>query len=348
VGDAVREANVRPTERRGPVRATFDARGFRVNPYLAPGDRPEVLMLGGVSFGYGAALSDEETLPAVLTRIGRVGVYNGGLFHEDDLTVRRLDQILAGLPERPRAVLFLLVEHERPTLPGGRERGGALAAAYPALAPAVARAQGVRRELREADRLVRRWWAFSPLDVMTGRVFRRLSDDRVLPNEYARGTRTLTLPDGRPMVLRRYELAPTEEGRSPSDAPPVADYLAFWRDTLAARGLATHALLVPSRYTVYGPLLEDRAAQRSAVRRVGAYLDRLAEELHARGVPTVNAHPLFRAVAEDELRTGELSFYREDNHWTPRGVERVARVVADSLAAWDAPPASDGRASGAK
>lgn len=343
VGDAVREANAPQTERRAPMRVTVDARGFRANPRLAATDPPDVLLLGGASFGYGAALSDDETLPAVLTRLGPARVYNGGLYHEDDLTVQRLDGLLAALPDRPRAVLFLVVEHEElSSPPAGRGWAAALARAYPAAAPAVVRARRVHGELREVGRRAARWWAFSPLEVMTARLFRRLSDDRVLPNEYARGTRTLTLPDGRPMILRRYELEPVEQGRSPDDAPPAADYLARWRDSLAARGMATHVLLVPSRYTVYGPWLEPRGAQRSAVLRVGAYLDSLATELRDRGIPTVNALPLFRDVAGDELRTGALSFYREDNHWTARGVERVARVVADSLGTWDAAPADAG------
>ena len=343
VGDAVREANAPQTERRPPMRLTVDARGFRANPFLSASDPPDVLLLGGASFGYGAALSDDETLPAVLTRLGRVRVYNGGLYHDDDLTLRRPDALLAGLSARPRAVLFLVVEHERPTLPPpGRGRMAALTAAYPAAAPAIGHVRRVQGELRELGRRVARWWGFSPLDVMTARLFRGLSDDRVLPNEYARGTRTLALPDGRPMILRRYELEPVEQGRSPADAPPVADYLAWWRDSLAVRGMATRVLLVPSRYTVYGPWLEPRGAQRSAVLRVGGYLDRVAAELRARGIPAVNALPLFREAAEGELRTGALSFYREDNHWTARGVERVARVVDDSLAAWDAAPRGAG------
>jgi hypothetical protein len=46
----------------------------------------------------------------------------------------------------------------------------------------------------------------------------------------------------------------------------------------------------------------------------------------------VNGADLFFSSAEEELRTGRLSFYREDNHWNPTGVERTARIVIDALA----------------
>jgi hypothetical protein len=199
----------------------------------------------------------------------------------------------------------------------------------------VARAQTARRAVGAAHRRVTRWWAFSPLDMVSTRLFRRLGDDRVLPNEYARGTRTLALPDGRAMIIRRYELQPALDGRSPADAPPMADDVARWRDSLAARGIATRVLLIPSRYTVYGSRLEEHG-RRAAPRSVAAYVDQVADELRARGIPTLNALALFRDVAADELRTGALSFYREDNHWNARGVTRVAEVLADSLAVWDA------------
>jgi len=155
----------------------------------------------------------------------------------------------------------------------------------------------------------------------------------VLPNEYARGSRTLTLPDGRPMYIRRYELGPIERERSPADVPKVAAYLTWWRDSLAARGIATHVLLVPSRYTVYGPLLEREPERLAGIGRVAAYIDSLDAALRAQGIGTINAHTIFRKRAAEELRTGALSFYREDNHWNPGGVDLVARAVADSLAA---------------
>ena len=346
VGDAALEANRRPTERHPPLQVSFDERGFRRNPRLAPGVRPDLLLLGGASFGYGAGLSDDATFAAALDRAAGRGVYNGALFHEDERSMDRVDRLLGELPGRPRTALLVVLEHETPLPAPGVGRATRLARAYPQLAPAVWRLKAARREVEAARRWAERWWALSPLDVVATRLFRRLGDDRLLPNEHARTTRTLALPDGRPMIFRGYELHPARAGRSAADAPAMAAGIARWKQQLAARGVETRVLLLPSRYSVYGALLEE-PAERAAPSRVAAYIDGVAAELRGQGIPAVNALALFREVAPAELRSGTLSFYREDNHWNPRGVERVARAVADSLAVWDAarPGGDDGLAS---
>lgn len=57
----------------------------------------------------------------------------------------------------------------------------------------------------------------------------------------------------------------------------------------------------------------------------------LEDQLRAAGVPTINGLTVFRNSAEQDLQSGQLPFYREDNHWTAAGVERMARVLADTL-----------------
>jgi hypothetical protein len=347
VGDAVAEVNGRQTEYRPPVRFSTDGLGFRRNPYVTPDEPYEVLQLGGASFGFGGALSDEETLPAAITRASGLRVYNGGMWPQDRLSPGLLDHLLARLAGRPRAALFLVVEHEQLQVPQARGRTrDAIVRAFPPLAPAARVASDLTAAAFEAMRRWDRWVEYSPIQIASEKLSRLLSNDRVLPNEYARGTRTLTLPDGRPMYIRRYELGPIARERSPADVPGAAEYLTWWRDSLAARGIVTHVLLVPSRYTVYGPLLEREPERLAAIGRVAAYIDSLDATLRARGIGTINAHHIFRRRAAEELRTGELSFYREDNHWNPSGVEIVARAVADSLASCRYAVATPGGTSG--
>jgi SGNH hydrolase-like domain, acetyltransferase AlgX len=87
---------------------------------------------------------------------------------------------------------------------------------------------------------------------------------------------------------------------------------------------------MPSRYTIYGPWLED-AAERDRIEQLEKYLLEVNRQLRERGVSTVNALPLYRSSVEEQLATGQLLFYREDNHWNLQGVELIARALADSI-----------------
>jgi hypothetical protein len=81
---------------------------------------------------------------------------------------------------------------------------------------------------------------------------------------------------------------------------------------------------------VYGPLLvHDR--RRAGVLQANQDFHRLAAELNRRGLRTVNGLQVFQETAAQEISAGELLFYREDNHWHPKGVERIARILADSV-----------------
>jgi hypothetical protein len=63
------------------------------------------------------------------------------------------------------------------------------------------------------------------------------------------------------------------------------------------------------------------------------YADNLEQELEKREIPSVNCLTMFRASAPSELKRGQLSFYREDTHWNPAGIRRVAAYLSETLAA---------------
>jgi hypothetical protein len=333
-GDAAREANLLPTEQRPPVRFTTNALGYRRNPFVREGAAPDVVTLRGQSMMFGAALSDDETLPAALTRESGFAVYNGSVSHlDDDEEFSHVDRLLRRLPALPPVAVVTYLEHENPRrrsdVSGGR------VARLVRMLPMLERPAAVYlRARRWADRqllLLTRWIDFSPLEVVADRVDRRIANDGVLPNVARRAGRQLRLPDGRRIVFRRYETAPAHEARGAVEAERTVDFLEWWRDELARRGIGTVVLILPSRYTVYGPLLEEPGA-RAALRRAVAYTDRVATEVRRRGITTVDAAAFFRARAPDELRTGILSFYREDNHWNPDGVRLVAGLLAEAIA----------------
>jgi hypothetical protein len=332
VGDAVREANLASTERRAALQFSTDALGYRRNPYL-DGNAVDLLVLRGFSFVYGGALSDDETLPAALTRIAGFPAYNAARWHLDEFdSMRDLDWLLGQLPRRPRVAIVVYLEHENPDGPprSPRRTRRAVSALPDFLAAPVQAADAAYGRARRLVRGISRWWEFSPLDIMATRLYRAIANDRVLPNRYREGGRQLTLPDGRSMIFREYEVAPARAERGPVEARRAVAYLEWWRDRLAERGLETLVLILPTRYTVYAPLLETGALQTQALQAV-EYLDRVSTELTHRGILNINGARVFLARAATELLHGDLSFYREDNHWNPRGVERIARVLAETL-----------------
>jgi hypothetical protein len=57
----------------------------------------------------------------------------------------------------------------------------------------------------------------------------------------------------------------------------------------------------------------------------------MESELARRGIKVVNALTVLRRTASEDWKTGNLSFFREDHHWNPRGVEQVATAVSAAL-----------------
>ena len=327
-GDGALEANLPPTERRPAYRISVDSLGFRRNPFALPGEAPDVLFLLGRSFLIGAALSDEETLPAAFTRASRLHAYNGAGVNSPE----GLDWLLERLPGQPWMAVLILVEDDRLSPPpnGDASPAARVSRKYPTLEPAVQRLSALVNRGEAVALSLWRWWPASQLETLSSRLIESLSDDQILPNVGLHGGRQLKLPDARPMLFRQYEVITAQDGRTSKDAERLARYAAWWRDELARRGLDTWVLLLPSRYTVYGPWLESGQARKSVV-RIEEYIHELNRRIRGHGIPTLNALPIYRASVEEQLETGELLFYREDNHWNPRGVRLIAEILSDSI-----------------
>lgn len=332
VGDAVREANLAPTEFRAPIRFSTDAHGFRDNPFLAPGAAPEYLILGGASYTYGANLSDDETIAAQLTLASGTPSYALSRYHRDaSVTPADAALITNAFGTPPRVGILVILEPGTPGPPEEESRDGRKRKALMRrVIPGGSAGAKLARTVRELGREMQHFWAFSPVDVLAVRARKRLSDDRILPNEYRLATDTLSLPAGR-MVVRQYELAAASARRPPDAVQRAAAYVEWWRHELGRQGIRLHVLLVPMRYTVYGEIAETGQALERLRQGVG-YLEGLTVELEERDIPVTNALEVFRAHRAEELRSGELSFYREDHHWTPAGVRRVAEALADDIA----------------
>lgn len=312
-GENAVRGNLPPTERRPPLRFSTDHLGYRRNPEVAPGTAPDVLFIGGDSFIYGANLSDEETLPAAFTRASGLPAYNAARSHLTPMTLTDLDWLLAHLPGRPaRAVLVHLEQHRRGPGDGPGTEG---------------KLSGTVRYIRW---IVKGWWDASPLNNATRRLFRRLSNGKLLTNIYEQEVDAYAMPDGRAMLFRASETFPAREAPERDEIRGMADYIEIWIRELEKRGIQAIVLLLPTRFTLYGPWLVLDETRGDALRAVtDVYL--IETELKKKRIRTVNGLHIFRETTSKDLASGEMPFYREDNHWTPIGVERIARVLADSL-----------------
>lgn len=314
-GENAVRANLAPTERRdAPLRFSTNAFGYRRNPEAAPGDGADVLILGGDSFIYGASLSDEETLPAALTRASGLQAFNGGRSHLIPMNLADLDWLLQHLPRRPREAVFVHLEQHRRSLP---EDG-------------PGHSDGLLDDFRYARWLASGYLDVSPLGHATRRLFRRFADGKILPNAYQRNVDAYTLPDGQAMLFRDFETLPARRPQNSAATRRTAEYIVEWVRELRARGLETHVLLLPSRFTVYAPWLREDAHRAGAVAAAQDLTD-LEAQLNGEDIRTINGLTVFQSTAASDLEARRLPFYREDNHWNADGVERIARVLADSL-----------------
>jgi len=301
------------------MRFSTDELGYRRNPEVPAGAAPDVLFLGGESFTYGANLSDEETLPAAFTRITGRAAYNGGRPLESPLTLDDLNYLLSHLTRQPRQVVLVhLEQHRRKVSTDDLDAG-----------------PSVIQDLRYARYVVNGWWGASPLSNATRRLFRELADDRILPNVYEENVSSYDLPGGQPMLFRSSEMLPAKKPPTAASIDGTAEYIARWVGELERRGLETYVLLLPTRFTLYGRWLEVDGL-RPGVLQAAHDLHALEARLRANHVRTISGLRVFQGTAARDLLSEELPFFREDNHWTPHGVIRIAQVLADSLSADDA------------
>jgi hypothetical protein len=85
------------------------------------------------------------------------------------------------------------------------------------------------------------------------------------------------------------------------------------------------ALLVPEKFAVYCPLLQDAPALPAPP---VYYLDRLEASLSGAGLTVVNLTSVFRASAAQALSEGRYLYWLDDTHWNESGI----RIAAEQLA----------------
>jgi hypothetical protein len=321
-GELALTANLRRAEHRPPVTFRTDELGFRATPAADYRKPLAVLLMEGDSFTFGAALSDDETLAATLTQKLGVGVYNAGRMFSDPERLQELDWLLQNFGvNRPNTVVYVQLEHVDLFI--GQDWNS-----HPMDKTGAALFGDRYVRLRDNARYLRRWYMLwseiAPVRIVAKRAYKWLADDRILPNMYRDYILDRSLPDGSrflvdPRFIQRYKNPPSD-----TVTERTAEYMDWLRDELHKRDLSLVVLLLPESISVY-----DRWLLNSDERNTGDhYFDRLSYRLQRRHIPVLNGLEVLRKHAARDVASGTLSYYREDHHWTPVGVERIADALS--------------------
>lgn len=163
---------------------------------------------------------------------------------------------------------------------------------------------------------------YSPLTNISREAVGRLSDGRLMPNPYTANVVKRRLPDGREMLFQLDDVHDAS-----ADGPSLwARYFRVLHRELRARNFNLVVILVPSKYTVYQPLITGAAATNK-----GTEFEQLQQLLP--DIPVVNTTPILQSEAQDAFARGSLLYWPDDTHWNADGVRIAADQVETVLAA---------------
>ena len=319
------------------ITMSIDGHGFRAT--TAP-RHARVFALGD-SFTFGWGVGDGETWPALLAeRLGEP-VYNLGVHDSSPLEeVVRLRHLLRTQPEefRPRHVVWLLFEGNdledcRPIVPARATATSTHAALFAdTVVGLVLQIPGVVQHESVIDRVRRGELVLAAAP--EGRD-PHLVDGVRSPHPVHHSERL-----GWMLWLReQVERAHASESYVARHPHRGCVATAFGEMGSLAReyGFGVTVVVAPSAVRVYAPHVDDLDAPLADPHLIHALL------AHARdaGFPTVDLLDAFAPHAAGDPR--ELLYFRDDDHWSPRGHAVVAGILADHLAGADArqPPSPD-------
>ncbi len=287
-GDLASLANCTDCRQYRPMNVHIDERGF-ANPASSG---PYDAILVGDSFGVGAEQASGETLAAQISLRTGLTLYNA-CSPVRAISRQSLLNLIDQLGMTHGTVFFELMDWSL---------------SYYNAAQQDPRLRGFDRWAKDV--------AYSPLVNISRDVVGRLYDGRLMPNPYATNVVRKRLPDGRPILFQVDDVI---------DAPSVAPrlwtkYFRALSEDLRERNFRLIVILVPSKYTVYQPLIKN--APKTNKSRA---FDELQQDLQ--GIPVVNTTPALQQAAADNLKHGSLLYWSDDTHWNADGVHIAADQV---------------------
>lgn len=300
---------------------TTDSLGFN-NPF-PQSTVPQVIFLGD-SFALPSDVPESRTFASQLADLRGSPVFNaGGVL---PLRLAPLRDLSPRLGMKTGYVVYEFLErHLDEPPPLNTDSGGNYLHSIPAEVLGVRRWEEIRLPLRN-------YILFSPLQAMVQKLDKSLCDDILLPNRYTQNVLIHPLKNGDSLLFLAHDLA--SQKVTASQVAVWASYFEWYSEQLKQEGLTLVVLLIPNKYTVYGPSFSFPANTAVNERNLGNLQNLLA----ARQIPVVNLLGPFRAQAAADLDSHLYLYWKDDTHWNERGMSVAAKQVADVLSMQDLAP----------
>ena len=285
---------------------TTDALGFH-NPASTTDVRWGGILFGD-SFTIGGEVPEDKTLPAQLSPLFFGPLYNAGGYLP--LDVGRVRQLAERLNVSKGIVLYEFLELRLSEAPPNKPE------------ETTWRRELVLRALgpRNLNRLEQTLSAIfdSRLRLLARKFETLIENDHILPNGFVSKVVEGWFPNGDWMLFLRSRIAPV-----PSHDFAVnrwVDFICRASRQLRRDGLELVVIIVPDKFTVYGPLLASPSISTTGE----VLLSQLEGLLRNNHIPVVNVTPAFRAAAVQLAQNHEYIYWQDDTHWNACGVTIAA------------------------
>jgi SGNH hydrolase-like domain, acetyltransferase AlgX len=296
---------------------TVDRFGFRNDRPLQ--DAHPIGFVLGDSFTAGAGISDDDTLPEQLTRDAGGFFYNAGAVTGD---LAKAEVVSSTLNLSKGTVVYQLLERTARNGPSSLEANKRACTEQWFWASTKL---GRAATLFASDH--------SPGVLLSRKFVKLVENDYWQPNPYRLEVARRKLQNGQEILFYRYDLRPlTDEQKLTTE---WRSYFEDLRQRMAERNLQVVVLVVPDKYTVYGPLLEEKAGDFGGERLLAG----IEQELRKTDIPVVNLTQKFRASAAEVLARKEYIYWRDDTHWNPLGIKLAAASLWSELSKYARSPA---------
>jgi hypothetical protein len=314
-GDLARPQRYRQLRQHHLEYFSTDSWGFR-NTDPAFADRPVRWLLIGDSFGVSSGVSDGSTLASQIAQISGERVYNASAAYALPFQDIRFTAGRIGMTDG--VVLYEFME--RQDMPNVDASVRMMSDGPPPAGRSFPEHYRAWRKDVAVDRMsILAGWAW---DILATKIGSAATTDSNLPLASELPTSVFALANGATMLFYTADVNVSRD----SARRVSPEYLVWLNRTLKNLNLQLAVLLVPDKYSVYGPLVKDPAApQPSALP-----FRQLEDDLRSRGVFTVNATDALRKAAADRLTRNEYVYFLDDTHWNDRGIALVARAVFEA------------------